>query len=161
MSQPPSAPILAHENTRNIPSLSQKTLQSASAGAGEFFGWEFDLALGITDASQFITNAAAPIGGGTIAGGGPGPQTTPQAAVGPWADVVVFTSGAGGGILLIQYAADASPCTYQNIFLNNIPGAQITNASGLRVTGRFVRFLFQNLTAASVVECGFYIRSWT
>lgn len=161
MAQPPTTPILAHENTRNIPSLTQKTFQDPASPAAQFYGWEFDLGLGITDASQFISQLAAPIGGSTIAGGGPGPQTTPQPAVGPWLDVVVFTTGAGGGNLLIQYAADASPCTYQNIFLNAIPGGQITNASGLRVTGRFVRVLFQNLSAGATVECGFYIRSWT
>lgn len=161
MPQPPTNPVLAHENTRNIPSLSQKTFFNAAAGAVSFFDWEFDLGSRVTDANQFISALAAPVGGATIAGGGAGPQTTPQPAIGPWLDWVVFTNGAGGGQMTVQYAADASPCNYINIFDNAIPASVLTNASGLRVTGRFVRLIFRNNTAGARVEVGFYIRSWT
>lgn len=168
MSQPPQFPILAHENVRNIPALSQKTFYDESAGAVEFFAWEFDLGLRVTDPNQFIVqpNPAvlttyAPTGGGTLAGGGAGPQTTPQPAIGPWLDWVVYTDGAGGGQMTVQYAVDAAPCSYVNIFDNAIPSGIITNSSGLRVTGRFVRLVFRNNTAGAVVQCGYYIRSWS
>lgn len=159
MPQPPLIPIIAHENVRFLPSLSQKTFQSAAAGAAATFIWEFDLALRITDPNQFLNANIAPANSTTIAGGGPGTQTTPQPAIGPFADVGVVTSGAGGGQIKTEIAVDASPCNYQIMSIVAIPASTFGNISGLRVTGRFVRFTFTNISAGAVVEVGFFIRN--
>lgn len=159
MPQPPTIPIIAHENVRAIPSLSQKTFFSAAAGALQQFIWEFDLAARVTDPNQLISANVAPVGSTTIAGGGSGPQNTPQPAIGPFCDWFVFTSGAAGGQASMDYAVDADPCSYRTFFLSTIAGNNPTNASGLRVTGRFIRLRFINVTAGATVEVGYYIRN--
>jgi hypothetical protein len=159
MPQPPNLPLIAHENVRAIPALSQRTFQVAAADALQTFIWEFDLAARITDPNQFLSALAAPAGSTTIAGGGAGPQTTPQPAIGPLMDALAFTSGAGGGTLLVEYAVDANPCRYRQIANSAVPAGIATNISGLRVTGRFVRITFTNVTAAATVEVGYYIRN--
>lgn len=159
MAQPPVTPILAHENVRTIPALTQKTFFSAAAGAGAGFVWEFDLAARITDENQFVSALVAPANSSTTAGGGAGPQTTPQPAIGPLCDWFVITSGAGGGTVSVEYAVDASPCSYYPVFSTLIIANNAANASGLRVTGRFVRLRFTNVSAAAIVELGFYIRN--
>jgi hypothetical protein len=158
MPQPPGTPLIAHENVRTIPALSQKTFQSVVAGA-ESFIWEFDLAARITDPNQFLTANVAPANSTTIAGGGAGPQTTPQPAIGPFLDALVFTNGVGGGSLLVEYAADASPCNYRSIANTAVPSGVATNISGLRVTGRFVRITFTNVSPVVTIEVGYYIRN--
>jgi len=159
MPQPPTIPILAHENVRTIPALTQRVFQSAAAGAASTFIWEFDLGLRITDANQFISALVAPANSTTTAGGGAGPQTTPQPAIGPFLDALVFTSGAGGGSLLVEYSVCASPCNYRAISSTVVGTGVAVNISGLRVTGRFVRLTFTNVTAGSTIEAGYYIRN--
>ena len=159
MPQPPTIPIIAKENVRIIPGLTQRTFQSAAAGAASTFIWEFDLAARITDFNQFINANPAPTNSTTIAGGGAGPQTTPQPALGPFLDALAFTSGAGGGSLLVEYAVDGNPCLYRAIANSAVPAGVATNISGLRVTGRFVRITFTNVTAAATIEAGYYIRN--
>jgi hypothetical protein len=162
MPQPPTTPILAHENVRLIPALSQHVFQSAAAGAGATFIWEFDLGSRITDANQFLSGLVTPVApanSSTLAGGGAGPQTTPQPAIGPLIDAFAFASGAGGGTLTVEYAADASPCLYRVMSITVVPSGVGTNISGLRGTARFVRFTFTNVTAGATIEAGFYIRN--
>jgi hypothetical protein len=159
MPQPPVIPYIAHENVRILPSLTERMFQSAAAGAGQTFIWEFDLGARITDPNQFANQNPAPANTTCTVGGGAGPQVTPQIAIGPFLDALVFTSGAGGGSLLVEYAADTNPFLYRSIS-NTVTGAGVaTNLSGLRVTGRFVRLTFTNVTAGSVVEGGYYIRN--
>jgi hypothetical protein len=160
MAQPPTTPLLAHENVRMIPALTQKTFCDLASVNQHIFIWEFDLAARITDPGQLLNANAAPTGSSTIAGGGAGPQTTPQPAIGPLADVFIFTNSSGGGTLRIRYAADANPCSYYPMYTATVPTLTPTNVSGLRVTGRFIEFFFQAAAAAAcVVECGFYIRN--
>ena len=151
-------PIIAHENIRAIPSLSQKTFREA-ASLGPFI-WEFDLGLLITDPSQFISAAAFPLGTNTTAGGGPGPQTTPQPAIGPLCDVFVLHGSVGGALLQLSYAADASPCNYIAFYTSLVPVLTLTNVAGLRVTGRFLKCSLTIIGGvASSVELGFYVRN--
>jgi hypothetical protein len=162
MPQPPTTPFLAHENVRFLPSLTQKVFNNQAAGAAATFVWEFDLAARITDAAQFFSGLITPVApsnSSTTAGGGAGPQVTPQPAIGPFLDAFVFTSGAGGGSLLVEYAVDANPCLYRSVSNTVVAASTGTNLSGLRVTGRFVRLTFTNVTAASVIEVGYYIRN--
>ena len=160
MPQPPTIPLIAHEDVRAIPALTQRPFQSAAAGAGATFIWEYDLAVRITDAIQFISALVAPTNSTTIAGGGVGPQTTPQPAIGPLLDAMVFCTGAGGGTLLIEFAVDANPCLYRPMSSGTVvPASTLVNVSGLRVTGSFVRGTFTNVTAGAVVEFGLYIRN--
>jgi hypothetical protein len=162
MGQPPTVPVIAKENVRILPALAQKTFHDPAAGAAEAFVWEYDLAARLTDPNEFLSGQptpVAPANSTTIAGGGAGPQTTPQPAVGPFMDAVVFTSGAGGGTLLVEYAVDADPCNYIVVAQTVIAQNTLSNLSGLRVTGRFVRVTFTNVTAAAVVEFGSYIRN--
>lgn len=159
MPQPPIIPILAHENVRIIPALSQRVFQNPAAGAASTFVWEFDLAARITDPNQFIGVGVAPANSSTTAGGGAGPQVTPQPAIGPFLDALAFTTGAGGGTLLVEYAVDATPCNYRTISNTAVPASTAINISGLRVTGRFVRITFTNITAAATIEAGYYVRN--
>lgn len=159
MAQPPTVPILAHEDVRLITGLTQRTFQSAAAGAASTFVWEYDLAARLTDFNQFLTQLVAPANSSCIAIGGAGPQVTPQPAIGPFADAFAFTGGAGGGTLQLEYAADASPCNYRAMSNTVVVAGIATNISGLRVTARFVRFTFTNITAGAPIEVGFYIRN--
>lgn len=162
MAQPPTIPVLAHENIRLIPALSQRVFQDAAAGAGETFVWEFDLAARITDPAQFINGVAtlaAPANSSCTVVGGGGPQVTPQPAIGPFLDALCFTTGAGGGSLLVEYSVDASPFDYRSISNTVVGASTAVNIAGLRVTGRFVRLTFTNVTAAADVEAGYYIRN--
>lgn len=159
MAQPPTTPVIPHELVREIPSMTQKTFRNGAAGAASTFVWEFDLAARVTDANQFLNANVAPANSATTAGGGAGPQTTPQPAVGAFLDVFVFTSGAGGGTLLIEEAADANPCNYRTVNTVAIAAGVEGGVQGFRVTGRFVRCTFTNVTAAAVVEVGYYLRS--
>ena len=159
MPQPPTVPIIAHENVRLITALAQKTFQSAAAGANSTFIWEYDLGARLTDFNQFLNANVAPANSTTTVAGGAGPQVTPQPAIGPFADAFVFTSGAGGGTLQLEYAADANPCNYRAMSNTVVNAGIAANISGLRVTGRFVRFTFTNVTNGATVEVGFYIRN--
>jgi hypothetical protein len=159
MPQPPALPVIAKELVRIVPSLSQHTVQDAAAGAAEVFVWEWDLALRLTDTGQFLSALAAPANSTTTAGGGAGPQTTPQPAFGPFLDAVAFCSGAGGGSITIEIAVDASPCNYRTQAVTIVPQNVLTNIAQLRITGRFVRVTMTNVTAGAVVEFGTYIRN--
>jgi len=154
-----AAPIIAHENVRAIPALSQKVFRDAASGANQDYFWEFDLAAFITDPGQLLNTAVAPANSQTVNGGGAGPQIAPQAAIGPICDIGVFTSGAAGGTISASYAVDANPCLYRTFFTTPVPTIAFSNVSGLRVTGRFLLLGFRNITAGAVVELGFYIRS--
>jgi len=59
----------------------------------------------------------------------------------------------------MEYAADASPLSYRTMFATFIGPGVAANASGLRVTGRFVRLTFAVAALGSVVEVGYYIRN--
>jgi len=159
MAQPPTVPVIPKENVRIIPSLAQRTFQSAAAGAGATFVWEFDLGARITDPNQFTSASVAPANSSTTAGGGAGPQTTPEPAIGPFLDAVAFCTGAGGASITIEYAVDASLCNYRSMAVTIVPQNTLTNLSGLRVTGRFVRATLTNVTAAATIEFGIYIRN--
>jgi hypothetical protein len=159
MPQPPTLPVIPYELVTIRPSLSQRTFQSAAAGAASTFIWEWDLALRLTDTGQFVSALAAPANSTCTVLGGAGPQTTPQPAFGPFLDAVAFTSGAGGGTITVEYAVDASPCNYRTMAITIVPANTLTNLSGLRVTGRFVRITFTNVTAAATIEFGSYIRN--
>jgi len=159
MPQPPTLPVIAKELVRIVPALSQRTFNDQAAGAGETFVWEWDLALRLTDTGQFINANPAPANSTTTAGGGAGPQTTPQPAFGPYLDAAAFCDGAGGATITIEYAIDANPFNYRTIAVTVVPQNVFTNISGLRVTARFVRVTVTNVTAASVLEAGSYIRN--
>ncbi len=164
MPQPPTIPIIPKENVRIVPALSQRTFQSAAAGAGATFIWEWDLGARITDPNQFISVPppaanAAPANSTTTVAGGAGPQTTPEPAIGPFLDAVAFCTGAGGGSITVEYAVDSTPCNYRTMAVTIVPQNTLTNLSGLRVTGRFVRVTFTNVTAAATIEFGSYIRN--
>lgn len=159
MSQPPTTPILTHEPVRVVPSMAQKTFRSAAAGAGATNVWEFDLGARVTDPNQFISTLAFPANSSTTNAGGAGPQVSPQIAIGAFLDVFAFTSGAGGGTVLIEEAADASPCLYRTVDTVPVAAGVEGGVQGYRVTGRFVRITFTNVTAGSTVEVGYYLRS--
>jgi hypothetical protein len=159
MPQPPALPVIAKELVRIVPALAQKGFQSAAEGAGATRIYEWDLALRITDTGEFLNANPAPANSSTTAGGGAGPQTTPQPAFGPFLDVVAFCSGAGGGSITVEYAVDANPCNYRTMAVTIVPQNTLTNLSSLRVTGRFVRITFTNVTAGATIEFGSYIRN--
>lgn len=159
MPQPPTLPVIAKELVRICPSLSQNTVRDAAAGAGEVFVWEWDLALRLTDTGQFIGALPAPANSTTIAGGGAGPQATPQPAFGPFLDVIAFCTGAGGASITVEISVDASPFSYRTQAITIVPQNVLTNIAQLRITGRFVRITLTNVTAAAVVEFGSYIRN--
>lgn len=158
MPQPPTIAILPKEDVRVIPSLSQRTFMDAAAGAGETYVWEFDLGARLTDANQFLSAAVAPTNSSTTAGGGAGPQTTPQLALGVFLDALLFCTGAGGATLTVEYAVDVT-CAYRTFSVTAVPQNTLANISGLRVTGRFVRITATNVTAAATIEFGVYIRN--
>jgi hypothetical protein len=162
MPQPPTTPIIRKENVRLIPALTQRTFQSAAAGAGATFVWEWDLALRITDFNQFIgTVIFAPANSATTAAGvaGAGPQTVPQPALGPFLDAAVFCNGVGGATITVEFAIDSSPCNYRTVAITIVPQNVFTNIAQLRVTGRFARVTATNVTAAATIEFGSYIRN--
>ena len=159
MPQPPTIPIIAKENVRIIPGLSQRTFQAAAADAGQVFRWEWDLAARITDFNQFISALAGPANSSTTVMGGAGPQTTPQPALGPFMDAAAFCTGLGGATITVEFAIDASLCNYRTVAITIVPQNVFTNIAQLRVTGRFVRITLTNVTAAATIEFGSYIRN--
>ena len=158
MPQPPTIPVIAHEDVRLIPALSQKTFFSASALV-QTFTWEFDLAARITDSNQFLNTSVAPANSFTINGGGAGPQIAPQAAVGPFLDIFVVTDAPGGASIAVSMAADANPCKYYGVFQGAVPLNIPTNFAQLRITGRFVLINILNQAGGTVLEIGCYIRN--
>jgi len=150
MPQPPGRPIISRELVRVIPFAAQRTFRDAAGGAGETYIAAFDIGLVVTDVNQFI---------GSVENPALNPSADPtQFAVGPFLDALAFTTGAGGGSILVEYAVDYT-CTYRAIATTAVPASTATNISGLRITGRFVRCTLTNVTAAAVVEFGVYIRS--
>jgi len=162
MPQPPTIPVIAKEFVRIIPALSQRTFQSAAEGAGATRVWEWDLGLRITDSNQFQGVVIfAPANSATTGAGvaGAGPQVVPQPALGPFLDAGAFCSGAGGATITVEFAIDSSPCNYRTMAVTIVPQNVFTNISGLRVTSRFARVTFTNVTAAATIEFGSYIRN--
>jgi hypothetical protein len=141
----PAGLFLSRELTRIIPFTAQKTFVSAAAGAGATFVAEFDVARATTDRNQLL--------GGAFPSG-----AQPQQAIGPLLDAVCFDNGVGGASILVEYAVDRS-AVYRAFATTGVPQNTLTNIAGLRVTARFVRVTFTNVTAASVLEAGVWIRS--
>lgn len=144
MAQPASL-YLSRQLVRVMPFGTDKTFVNGAAGAGSTFVAEFDVALVITDANQLLT--------GAFPGG-----AQPQSAVGPLLDAVAFTTGAGGGSILTEYAVDRG-AAYRAFSPIAVASATLINISGLRITARFVRVTFTNVTAGATVEFGVYVRS--
>lgn len=144
MAQPASL-YLSRQLVRVMPFAAQKTFVSAAAGAGATFVAEFDVAQVITDANQLLTGALPSAGAIAF-------------AIGPFLDAVCFDTGAGGASILIEYAVDRG-ATYRAFATTGVPQNTLTNIAGLRVTSRFVRVTFTNVTAASVLEAGVWLRS--
>jgi hypothetical protein len=157
MPQPPTTPVLAHEDVRVIPSLSMKTFNVVGL-AGGITTWEFDLAARISDSNQFLNANPAPANTRCTAGGGVGPQITPQPALGPLADAMVLVNG-GNATLSMLFAVDANPCLYYQFFGGVVNSGIPANINGLRITGRFVMFMFTNVTLGATIELGFYVRN--
>lgn len=141
----PARPFLSRQLVRAIPSCTQKTFQSSAAGAGATFVAEFDVSLAVEDPNQLL--------GGAFPGG-----AQPQSAIGPFLDAVCFDTGAGGATILIEYAVDQA-CSYRTFNTTVVAQNTLTNIAGLRVTARFVRITFTNITAAATIEAGAWIRS--
>jgi len=162
MPQPPTTPVQARELVRAVPFCAQRTfasteLQPLGAGGGpDRIVVQWDLAAGITDASQLLAGAY-PDGSAGIAH-----------ATGPFLDAVavVIANGVGivdPGTLTVEYAVDRG-CAYWPVTLGTAcPYQTLTNISGLRITGRFVRVVLFNPTATVdhtiTVDFGVYIRS--
>ena len=145
MAQPASL-YLARQLVREMPFAAQRTFRDAAAGAASTFIAAFDIGLAVTDQNQFLTPATNPSG------------DTYVQAIGPFLDCVAFTTGAGGGTLLIEMAVDYT-CTLRTYTSTVVPASTLTNVAGLRITARFLRITFTNVTAAAVVEFGAYVRS--
>lgn len=146
MAQPPATPINPPRTlVRNIPFAAQKTFQNAALANNGTFVAEFDVALAISDRNQFLSGAF------------PGAANPPK-AIGPFLDAVGFSAGAGR--IDVEYAVDLS-CSYRFAMPGTVvPANTLTNISGLRITGRFVRITFTNTSGgAALSEFGVYIRS--
>lgn len=141
----PAGLYLSRQLTRVMPFATQKTFVNGAAGAGATFVAEFDVALAVTDANQLLT--------GTFPSG-----ARPQSAIGPLLDAVCFDAGAGGATILIEYAVDQG-ASYRSFNTSVVPQNTLTNIAGLRITARFVRVTFTNVTAGSLIEAGVWIRS--
>lgn len=153
MAQPASL-YLSRQLVRVMPFAAQQTFFApANAAAGAVFQAAFDVGLVVTDLNQFLTPATLPVGAGAL-----GAATTPIQAVGPFLDAVVFCTGLGGGTLIVEYAVDYL-CTYRQLTSTGVPQNTLVNLSGLRITGRFVRCGFVNVTLNATVEFGTYVRS--
>jgi len=143
MAQPPTTPFLARQLVRTIPFASQFTSRNAALANNGTIVAEFDVAIHSTDANSFLVGAF--------------PGGTPIPATGQNLDALVFAAGAG--TLLVEFAVDLS-CSYRQVSNSVVPANTLTNISGLRVTGRFVRITFTNTSGGAVlVEFGAYIRS--
>jgi hypothetical protein len=128
-----------------MPFAAQKTFVVAAAGAGSTSVAEFDVAQVVTDASQLLAGALPSVG-------------AIQFAIGPLLDAVCFDTGLGGATILIEYAVDRG-AAYRTFNTTVVPQNTLTNIAGLRVTARFVRVTFTNVTAAATIEAGVWLRS--
>ncbi len=144
MAQPASL-YLSRQLVRVMPFAAQKTFVVAAAGAGATSVAEFDVAQLVTDANQLLSGALPSAG-------------AIQFAIGPFLDAVCFDTGAGGATILIEYAVDRG-ASYRVFNTTVVAQNTLTNIAGLRVTARFVRVTFTNVTAASTLEAGVWIRS--
>lgn len=145
MAQPASL-YLSRQLVRSHPFASQRTFRNTNMGAAATMVAAFDVGLGVTDQNQFLTPATLPSGDTTLP------------AVGPFLDALVFCTGAGGGNILVEMAVDYT-CSYRQIATTGVASSVGVNISGLRITGRFVRVTFTNVTAGATVEFGVYVRS--
>jgi hypothetical protein len=162
MPQPPNRPVMARGLSRVIPFVTPRTfLADGSAGwpllpALGAVTAEFDCLEGFADFNLF--NTVLPY---------PGAANTPKLhAVGPFLDAAVWADGAGGHVpgpvatLEVWYAIDQG-CVYRPpVAPITVNGNVLTNISGLRITGRFVRVRLTNALGADIVlEFGVYVRS--
>jgi hypothetical protein len=146
MAQPPATPINPPRTlVRNIPFAAQKTFVNAALANGGTMVAEFDIALAVSDQNQLLAGAFPGI-------------TNPPKAIGPFLDAVGFSVGAGR--IDVEYAVDLG-CSYRFAMPGTIvPANTLTNISGLRITGRFVRITYTNTSGAPQnTEFGVYIRS--
>jgi hypothetical protein len=141
----PAGLFLSRELTRIIPFTSQRVFVNNAAGAGATFVAEFDVALATTDRNQLLAGALPSAG-------------LIQFAIGPLLDAVCYDTGAGGAQILVEFAVDRG-AAYRPFTPTVVPQNTLTNIAALRVTARFVRVTFTNITAAATIECGAYIRS--
>ena len=149
MPQPPASPVLSRELVRTLPFRAQRTFRSAALAAGGTLVAAFDIGLAVTDPAQFI-------GGVENAALNPSADLT-QHAVGPWLDWLAFSDQ--NGSIAVDYAVDYT-CAYRNAFLTALTATVLVNASGLRITGRFVRVTYTNTAAVpALVEFGVYVGS--
>jgi hypothetical protein len=118
---------------------------NAAAGAGSTFVAEFDLSFATVDPNQLLA--------GAFPGG-----SQPQSSIGPFLDAVCFDTGAGGATIQVDFAVDQG-AAYRSFVPTAVPQNTLTNIAALRVTARFVRVTFTNVTAAATIECGAWIRS--
>lgn len=139
------SPFIARGLVRSMPFVTQQTFRDAAlANAGTMVA-EYDLCGGVTDQNRLLSGAY------------PG-AAAPQRAIGPYLDALVWVTGTS--TLLVEYAVDQS-CAYHSIgTITTVPASTLTNISGLRVTGRFVRITLTNTSGGAILaELGTYIRS--
>jgi len=142
---------------RSVPFCAQKTYAGLGVGVGGAVSVQWDLAAGITDASQLLTGDYPGAGGAT---------TPIEHATGPFLDAAAFITSApagGGALLTVEYAIDRG-CSYQLVTAGTgVPDLTFVNIAGLRVTARFVRVTLANLAGVGgptlTVDFGVYIRS--
>jgi len=162
MPQPPTTPVQARELVRTVPFCAQKTyagpagvapLILAPAGA---IAVQWDVAAGITDASQLLLGDYPGAGGAAV----PLPHAT-----GPFLDAAVYSTAVTAGeaaLLTVEYAIDRG-CAFHLVTPGTaVPDLTFVNISGLRITGRFVRVTLTNPATNThnlTVEFGVYIRS--
>ena len=146
MAQPPTRPVMARELTRSVPFVTPIIYVGALAIGGTSLA-EFDTLEGFADPDLFNSTLAYP-----------GTNAPKLHAVGPWLDAVVYSGGAC--TLLVEYAVDRGASYRAVAPATAIPGTVLTNISGLRITGRFVRVTLTNTSGAPAnVEFGVYVRS--
>lgn len=146
MPQPPTSPVISRELVRIIPFTQQHTIINAAAGAGAQFIAAFDCGAKTTDPNQLLVGAN-PSGDPT------------QFVIGTLLDACVFTTGPGGGTLLVEYGIDAGAAYRAVANTIAVNANQLANIAGLRITARFVRVTFTNVSAGALVEFGAYVRS--
>lgn len=143
MAQPASL-FMSRELTRVMPFTAQKTFVQAGALAGQTFVALFDIAVSTTDPNQLLSGAS--------------PAGSIQPAIGPLLDAVCFTDGAGGATMLVEFQVDKG-AALRTLVNTGVPVSTLTNISGLRITARYCKVTFTNVTAGALIECGAWVRS--
>ena len=147
MSQPPSQPLMPREVVRSIPFVSCKTFLGTLSTPSGTVRAEFDTLAGYADSNQFNNVLAYP-----------DVNTPKQHAVGPYLDAAVYADQTTE--IEVSYAIDRGSQYRPIAVASAIAANTLTNISGLRITGRFVRVILRNTSlAVANVEFGVYIRS--